>query len=85
MAQVMFTGAVLEINSRPAKDNPNKVYHTLVMYELGKRYPDLAKISLTPDQLDMVSPAVGKTATIVAEMFVYQGRVSYQFRSFGKP
>lgn len=84
MSQVSFKGNVLEINRRPAKDNPDKIYSTLIMYEPGKKYPELVKISLMPDQIDLAAPAVGKVATVVAEMSVFQDRVSFQFRGFGQ-
>lgn len=84
MAQVSFKGHVLEVNRRPAKDNPNKIYSTLIMYEPGKKYPELVKIGLLPDQIDIAAPAVGKTAIVVAEMSVFQDRVGFQFRGFGQ-
>lgn len=82
MADVTFRGACLEINSRPSKDDPKKVYHSLIMYEPGQRFPQVTKISLKPDQLETVRPAIGKNAGVVCEMFEYQGRASYLFRSF---
>jgi hypothetical protein len=82
MADVTFRGACLEINSRPDKNDSTKVYHSLIVFEPGQRFPQVTKINLHPNQLETVRPAIGKNAGVVCEMHEYQGRVSYSFRAF---
>lgn len=84
MAQVSFTGVVLEINSQTSKKDPAIKYHTLIMYERGKPYPELTKINLKPEQVDIALQSVGKILTVTAELSIFRDRASYYFREFGK-
>ena len=81
MANVKFTGLALDINKRENKNDPAKPYHSLIMYEFGKQYPELVKINIRAEEIPTVQPLIGKKITVETELFTFKDRNSFAFRN----
>ena len=75
--------AVLEISSNKSKDG-SKTYNSLVCFEFGQKYPELLKINVHDQLLNNASQLVGKRCNLVAEISVYNDKMSLYF-SEGSP
>lgn len=82
--KTIITGIVLEHQCKTAKNDPSKVYHTLIVYESGKSFPDLLRLNIRPDKVNDVSALVGKECDLDADVHIFQGKVQLTFVS-GRP
>lgn len=85
MAKIMMLEnvAVLEMQSNVAKDkagNPtDKVYHSLVCFEFGTKYPELMKINVAPEKLTSAQTLIGKRCNVTANISLYNQKMSLYF------
>lgn len=78
--RTLITGKALEINTTEKKDDPSVLYHKLIVFEPGKAYPELLKITVPSAQLPTVYALVGNDVIIEAEITVYSsGKISMTF------
>jgi len=83
--KTLITGKVLDLVSKEKKDDPTVIYHTLVVYEPGKDYPELLKLNVDAKSIQLAQSLVDHDAVIEADVTVYSsGKVSMKFTQ-GKP
>lgn len=82
--RTIVTGIVLEHHKKTDKNDSAKVYHSLIVYEPGKNFPDLLRMNLKPEKVVEVSALVGKECDIEAEVTIFQQKANLSFVS-GRP
>ncbi len=72
----MFKGAaVLEVNENRSKDG-SKLYQSLIVFEPGQKFPEIKKVSFTPEQMNLAKSLVGKKADVECSLFIFDGRAN---------
>jgi len=74
-----ITGLVLEVHTKPG-NKEGVSFNNLMVYEFGKTYPQLSRISLKPEQVNYCKTLVGKMADVEVDVSEYQGRTTLYFQ-----
>lgn len=82
--RTLVTGIVLELHKKTDKNDPTKVYNTLVVYEPGKPFPDLLRVNIRSDKVVEAAALVGKEADIEADVTIFQQKANLTFVT-GRP
>lgn len=69
-------GQVLELHKRTKE---GKTYFTLLVFEPGKDYPELTKISVHPDRVESAEKLVGHNCAIQGDMRIFRGNANINF------
>jgi len=57
---------LVEVNQVPTADG--KVYPTLVLVEVGRRYPNMVRVQVPSDKVSQCVPFVGQSVNVLVEM-----------------
>lgn len=74
-----ISGLVLEVHTK-AGTKEGVQFNNLMVYEFGKVYPQLSRISLKPEQVNYCKTLVGKMVDVDVDVSEYQGRTSLYFQ-----
>lgn len=79
--KTLVQGLALELSQKVDKNDKSKVYNTLNVYEFGKQYPDLIRLSVHPTKLMEAQKLPGQMVEVEGEISIFKDRTSVQFVS----
>lgn len=79
--RTVVQGLALELHSKTDKTDAKKVYNTLILYEFGKQYPELLRVSVNPQKLAEAQKLPGQVVEVECELSIFQNRTSIHFVS----
>lgn len=79
--KTVIQGLALEISQKVDKVDKSKVYHTLIVYEFGKQYPDVVRLGVHQTRLMDAQKLPGQLVEVEGEITIFKDRTSVQFVS----
>lgn len=79
--KTVVQGLALELHQKADKNDKSKVYNTLILYEFGKSYPEIVRVSVNPIRLSEAQKLPGQMVEVECELSIFQNRTSIQFIS----
>jgi len=77
--KTVVQGIALEVAQKRDKNDNAKVYNTLIVYEFGKMYPELLRMSVNAEKLQEAVKLPGHIVEVEGEVIIFKDRTSVQF------